>query len=48
MRSSCAAARLADEARELEKAGDTVSRKPHARSGEILIKKKLLEKPART
>ncbi len=43
-----AAARLADEARELEKAGDTVSRKPHARSGEILIKKKLLEKPART
>ncbi|ABK14598.1 MAG: F420-dependent methylenetetrahydromethanopterin dehydrogenase [Methanothrix sp.] len=42
-----AAARLADEARELEKSGDTVSRKPHARSGDLLVKRKLLEKPAR-
>lgn len=40
-----AAARLADEARELEKAGDTVSRKPHARSGELMKKTGLLEKP---
>jgi methylenetetrahydromethanopterin dehydrogenase len=40
-----AAARLADEARELEKAGDTVSRKPHARSGELMKKARLLEKP---
>lgn len=40
-----AAARLADEARELEKAGDTISRKPHARSGELMKKTKLLEKP---
>ncbi len=43
-----AASRLADEARELEKAGDSVSRKPHARSGEILKKTKLFEKPERT
>jgi methylenetetrahydromethanopterin dehydrogenase len=41
------AARLADEARELEKAGDTVSRKPHARSGELLSKSRLLDKPER-
>lgn len=40
-----AAARLADEARELEKAGDTVSRKPHARSGEMMEKTRLLAKP---
>jgi methylenetetrahydromethanopterin dehydrogenase len=40
-----AAAALADQARELEKAGNTVSRKPHARSGEILKKTGLLEKP---
>ncbi len=40
-----AAARLADEARELEKAGDTVSRKPHARSGELMKKTGLLAKP---
>jgi methylenetetrahydromethanopterin dehydrogenase len=40
-----AAARLADEARELEKAGDTVSRKPHARSGELMTKTRLLAKP---
>jgi methylenetetrahydromethanopterin dehydrogenase len=42
-----AAARLADEAREIEKAGDSVSRKPHARSGERMKKVKLLEKPER-
>ncbi|MDM7911940.1 MAG: F420-dependent methylenetetrahydromethanopterin dehydrogenase [Methanotrichaceae archaeon] len=40
-----AAARLADEARELEKAGDSVSREPHARSGELMRKVRLLEKP---
>jgi len=40
-----AAAMLADEARELEKAGDTVSRKPHARSGELLKKVGLLDRP---
>jgi methylenetetrahydromethanopterin dehydrogenase len=40
-----AAARLADEARELEKAGDSVSREPHARSGELMKKTRLLEKP---
>ena len=39
------AARLADEIRELEKANDSVSRKPHARSGELMRKIKLLEKP---
>jgi len=43
-----AAARLADEAREIEKAGDSVSRKPHSRSGEILKKTKLFDKPERT
>jgi methylenetetrahydromethanopterin dehydrogenase len=42
-----AAALLADEARELEKACDTVSRKPHARSGELMKKTGLLEKPER-
>jgi methylenetetrahydromethanopterin dehydrogenase len=40
-----AAARLADEARELEKSNDSVSRKPHARSGELMKKTGLLEKP---
>jgi len=40
-----AAARLADEARELEKCNDSVSRKPHARSGELMKKTRLLEKP---
>ena len=42
-----AAARLADESRELEKTGDTVSRKPHARSGELLRKTGLMDKPER-
>ncbi|MCQ6254575.1 F420-dependent methylenetetrahydromethanopterin dehydrogenase [Methanocaldococcus sp.] len=39
------AAKLVDEARELEKAMDAVSRKPHAPDGRILSKKKLMEKP---
>jgi len=42
-----AAAILAGEARELEKAGDSVSRKPHARTGELLKKTGLLDKPER-
>ncbi len=40
-----AAARLADEAREMEKANDSVLRKPHAKDGRLLTKTKLLEKP---
>jgi len=40
-----AAARLADEAREMEKANDSVFRKPHARDGRQLSKRKLLDKP---
>jgi F420-dependent methylenetetrahydromethanopterin dehydrogenase len=32
---------------ELEKAGDSVSRKPHARSGELMKKTGLLDKPER-
>ncbi|MEM2905231.1 MAG: F420-dependent methylenetetrahydromethanopterin dehydrogenase [Candidatus Bathyarchaeia archaeon] len=43
-----AAATLADEARELEKAGDTVYRAPHHRDGAILQKRKLIEKPQRS
>jgi len=39
------AAKLVDEARELEKATDAVSRKPHAGAGQILNKCKLMEKP---
>ncbi|MDK2929741.1 MAG: methylenetetrahydromethanopterin dehydrogenase [Methanococcus sp.] len=39
------AAKLVDEARELEKATDAVSRKPHAGDGKILNKCKLMEKP---
>ena len=42
-----AAARLADESRELEKANDTVSRHPHARTGELMQKVGLLDKPER-
>ncbi len=41
------AAKLADEAREIEKYGDTVTRRPHSKKGEILRKKKLIEKPQR-
>jgi len=39
------AARLADEAREMEKQGDTVFRAPHNRKGVLLRKEKLIEKP---
>jgi hypothetical protein len=40
-----AAAKLADEAREMEKANDTVSRHPDARTGELMNKTGLLDKP---
>jgi len=40
-----AAARLADEARELEKSGDSVARTPHASNGERLSKLRLADKP---
>jgi methylenetetrahydromethanopterin dehydrogenase len=40
------AAKLADEARELEKSGDSVLRTPHAKDGKILRKRKLMEKPS--
>lgn len=40
-----AASKLADEAREIEKANDSVLRKPHAKAGHQLSKTKLLEKP---
>ncbi|ABR56943.1 F420-dependent methylenetetrahydromethanopterin dehydrogenase [Methanococcus aeolicus] len=39
------AAKLVDEARELEKATDSVSRKPHGADGKRLNKTKLMEKP---
>ncbi len=41
------AAKLADEAREIEKYGDTVTRRPHSRKGEVLKKRRLIEKPSR-
>ncbi len=37
---------LADEIREIEKINDSVLRKPHSRSGDILSKLKLFEKPS--
>jgi len=40
------AARIADEAREIEKGNDTVFRTPHSKEGVILNKKELLEKPS--
>jgi len=40
-----AAARLAEEAREIEKGGDILLRRPHADDGRILSKRKLMEKP---
>jgi methylenetetrahydromethanopterin dehydrogenase len=40
-----AAAKLADEAREIEKSSDSVIRTPHARNGRTLEKKRLDEKP---
>jgi len=39
------AAELADEAREMEKANDSVTRKPHAADGTALSKTRLMEKP---
>lgn len=39
------AALLADEAREIEKYGDTLVRTPHSTEGAILYKEKLMEKP---
>ena len=39
------AAALADEAREIEKYGDYLLRMPHHKTGEILSKRKLIEKP---
>ena len=39
------AAKLAEEAREIEKANDTVVRTPHHPDGTILYKEKLIEKP---
>jgi methylenetetrahydromethanopterin dehydrogenase len=40
-----AAAKLAEEAREVEKGEDSVLRRPHADDGRILSKRKLMEKP---
>jgi methylenetetrahydromethanopterin dehydrogenase len=42
------AARLADDAREVEKAQDAVSRTPHYDDGSILRKRKLMDKPTRS
>lgn len=42
-----AAAKLADAARDLEKAGDSLVRRPHFADGAIGVKQKLLEKPHR-
>jgi methylenetetrahydromethanopterin dehydrogenase len=39
------AARLAEEAREIEKGNDTVMRKPHSKSGKLKIKTKLMLPP---
>lgn len=41
------AVRLADEAREIEKQGDTLERKPHARDGTPMRKVRLIEKPVK-
>jgi methylenetetrahydromethanopterin dehydrogenase len=41
-----AAAILAMEAREIEKANDTLFRQPHAGAGNLLTKTKLYDKPA--
>lgn len=40
-----AAARLAEEAREIEKSGDTLIRKPHAKDGRLKVKTKLMLSP---
>ncbi len=39
------AAKLAEEAREIEKYSDTLIRKPHSKDGRLSIKEKLMEKP---
>jgi methylenetetrahydromethanopterin dehydrogenase len=39
------AAKLIDEAREIEKTNDTVHRQPHAKNGATMIKTQLIEKP---
>ncbi|MCS7120072.1 MAG: F420-dependent methylenetetrahydromethanopterin dehydrogenase [Nitrososphaerota archaeon] len=41
------AARVADEAREIEKMGDHVLRRPHLKDGSMGEKRKLMEKPSR-
>jgi methylenetetrahydromethanopterin dehydrogenase len=41
-----AAAKLAEEAREIEKYNDTLVRKPHSKSGKLKIKTKLARQPA--
>ena len=43
-----AAARLAEDARSIEKSNDSVVRKPHYKDGSNLIKSKLIEKPSST
>jgi methylenetetrahydromethanopterin dehydrogenase len=43
-----AAARLVDEAREIEKSSDTVLRKPHFKDGTLSFKKNLMEKPRKS
>ncbi|MHC1635215.1 MAG: F420-dependent methylenetetrahydromethanopterin dehydrogenase [Candidatus Methanospirareceae archaeon] len=40
------AAKLAEEAREIEKYTDSLYRKPHSKSGEAMKKEKLMEKPS--
>jgi len=42
-----AAARLVDDAREIDKAGDSVVRRPHYADGSLGVKSKLVEKPQR-
>jgi methylenetetrahydromethanopterin dehydrogenase len=42
------AAKLADEAREIEKSGNSVCRRPHFDEGDIGMKKVLMEKPKKT
>ncbi len=41
------AAKLADEAREIEKYSDTLQRAPHAKDGSPMVKSKLMEKPVK-
>ena len=41
------AAKLAEEAREVEKSMDSVHRSPHSRAGVILSKRRLIEKPSK-